>query len=496
MRSNQIATVAVLVWIFFQSQSVSAVTVQENVTDAVVKVFVHASQPNFFEPWQHVGVKQLSGSGCIIEGNRILTNAHVTSDHAFIEVKKSNDPKRYPAKVLALAHDSDLAILTVEDTTFFEGVTPLTLGDLPRLQDTVTVIGFPVGGDQLSITEGVVSRIDVRVYAHSKRKLLAVQIDAAINPGNSGGPVVKDGLLIGIAFQGLIEGENIGYIIPTPVISHFLEDLRDGAYDGFPQLGIHYNPIENKALKVHLKLNPETEGVLITHVDPISSAAGYLRDGDVITHLDGVPVAGDGTVAFRNQERVSFAYVLARRHMGENIPIKIVRQGEDLEIEVPLQPYNKVVPYPYTYDEPSYYIYGGIVFSVLSHDLLDAWPSQDYLPNTYMVLNYYTLGPGRGRLKERENIPLLLKVLPDDVNTGYHELQFDVVETVNGAQVKSFKELVIALETAEGPSVDIRTERFFRLVLNREAAKTANESILKKYRIPSAYSADVQEWLT
>ena len=78
--------------------------------------------------------------------------------------------------------------------------------------------GFPIGGERLSITEGVVSRIEMFSYAHSQRCLLGVQIDAAINDGNSGGPVLRGGQLAGIAFQALESGENIGYAIPVPVI--------------------------------------------------------------------------------------------------------------------------------------------------------------------------------------------------------------------------------------------------------------------------------------
>jgi S1-C subfamily serine protease len=67
----------------------------------------------------------------------------------------------------------------------------------------------------------VVSRIEVTSYAHGSTELLAVQIDAAINSGNSGGPVFnEEGSCVGIAFQSLAsaDAENIGYVIPTPVI--------------------------------------------------------------------------------------------------------------------------------------------------------------------------------------------------------------------------------------------------------------------------------------
>lgn len=105
------------------------------------------------------------------------------------KVKKRQSEKKYVASVIAVGHECDLAMLTVEDATFWEGLEPLKFGNIPELLEDVSVIGFPVGGDSLSITSGVVSRIEMQEYAQASAELLALQIDAAINPGNSGGPV-------------------------------------------------------------------------------------------------------------------------------------------------------------------------------------------------------------------------------------------------------------------------------------------------------------------
>jgi len=236
--------------------------------DAVVKVFVNSNSMDFYRPWQTKGNHGSTGSGCVIDGKYILTNAHVVTDQTFIQVRKESDPKKYTAQVKSIGHDCDLAILTVDDETFFEGITPLTFGELPLLQDKVSVIGFPQGGDKISITEGVISRVEIIPYTESNKKLLAFQIDAAINPGNSGGPVVKDGKIVGIAMQAMLSSQNIGYMIPTSIIHHFLTDLADGSYHGFPILGVEYLGTENEALRQFYQLKNSQNGVLITHVVP------------------------------------------------------------------------------------------------------------------------------------------------------------------------------------------------------------------------------------
>ena len=105
-------------------------------------------------------------------------------------LQRRGDDRKFLAKVLALGTECDIALLAVEEEeAFWEGVEPLSLGPLPALQDSVYVVGYPIGGDTISVTSGVVSRIEVTAYAHGATELLGVQIDAAINSGNSGGPV-------------------------------------------------------------------------------------------------------------------------------------------------------------------------------------------------------------------------------------------------------------------------------------------------------------------
>jgi S1-C subfamily serine protease len=159
----------------------------------------------------------------------ILTNAHVVSNQQRILITIHGSPEKYPAKVDYIAHDCDLAILSLEDFSDFEDFPVFSLGEIPVLESLVTVIGYPVGGERLSVTKGIVSRIDFQPYSHSRSDShLVVQIDAAINPGNSGGPVLQDGKVVGVAFQGLRQADNTGYIIPTPVVKRFLKDGERG----------------------------------------------------------------------------------------------------------------------------------------------------------------------------------------------------------------------------------------------------------------------------
>jgi S1-C subfamily serine protease len=120
------------------------------------------------------------------------------------------------------------------------------------MESTVSVYGYPIGGDRLSVTRGIVSRIDFQTYSHSgSDSHLTIQIDAAINPGNSGGPVMQNGKVVGVAFQGYSGdvAQNVGYMIAMPVARRFMKDVEDGKYDHYVDLALTYENLFNPAAR-------------------------------------------------------------------------------------------------------------------------------------------------------------------------------------------------------------------------------------------------------
>lgn len=465
-----------------------------NPQNAVVKIFVTSNHMDFYRPWQSVGNQSASGSGCVIAGNKILTNAHVVSDSTFTQVRKESDPRKYTAQVTAIGNDCDLAILTVNDPKFFEGITPFEFGGLPQLQDTVTVIGFPMGGDKLSITQGVVSRIEVNPYVESSKKLLAVQIDAPINPGNSGGPVIQNGKLVGVAMQIINESQNIGYMIPTPIIKHFLDDLTDGKYNEFPVMGIEFLNTENKALRKLYQIEDKQGGVLVTTITPYTSAEGILQEGDIILEIDRTPIGVDGTFEFRKNERLLLSHLISMKQIGQNVEVKICRNGKVVNLEVPLKPYVGLIPPPNFFKKPPYYIYGGLVFTVLSADLLRAW-GDDWWQKAPVDFMDYLVGKGRLNAERRKEIVVLLDILPDDINVGYYDYRNQAIAKVNGKTFGSMKDFITLLESSKGPYTIFQTEQGIKIVVDSANIDAITQTILQRNNIPRQYSDDVASWI-
>ncbi|XP_077226653.1 protease Do-like 10, mitochondrial isoform X2 [Tasmannia lanceolata] len=347
--------------------------------DSVVKVFAVLSSPNYFLPWQTKSPRETTGSGFVLQGRRILTNAHVVADHTFVLVRKHGSPTKYKANVQAIGHECDLAILIVENEEFWEGMHFLELGDIPFLQEGVAVVGYPQGGDTISVTKGVVSRVEPTQYVHGATNLMAIQIDAAINPGNSGGPAIMGDKVAGVAFQNLSGAENIGYIIPVPVINHFIIGVEEsGKYVGFCSLGLSCQPIENVQLREHFGMRPKMTGVLVSKINPLSDAHSVLKKDDIILAFDGVPIANDGTVPFRDRERITFDHLVSMKKPNETAKIRVLRDGAEHEFSITLQPLQALVPVHQFDKLPSFFIFAGLVFVPLTQPYLHEYGEDWY----------------------------------------------------------------------------------------------------------------------
>lgn len=462
------------------------------IKDAIVKIYTVADMPDYHNPWSMLGAFRAYGSGCVIDGKRILTNAHVVANETFIQARKHGDAKRYNAAVEHISHDADLAILTVEDETFFNGITPLEFGELPETQDEVTVYGFPMGGDSLSITKGILSRLEHTYYVHSSHFLFAGQIDAAINPGNSGGPVISNGKIVGVVMQAMKgDTENIGYMVPISVVEHFFTDLKDGRYDGFPSLGVSIQTMENPDMKRKYGLSDDQTGILVNRIYPGSPAEGILQRGDVVLSVEGYPIADDGTVEFRPKERTNAMYYIDRHQIGEQVSFEIFRETKIQTITLNLSKTRSaytVVP-PEQYEEiPRYFIYGGVVFTPLTKNLLTRYGT-NWMEN---APDYLVAELGKPITEKRQEVVLALKVLSAEVNQGYEDVFAWIINDVNGQTFKDFNEFYRLVMDSKDPYLVLRDEDFVELVLDREKAIAANREILATYRIEHDRSPDLR----
>jgi len=372
----------------------------------------------------------------------------------------------------------------------------LEFGDMPNLQESITVIGYPTGGDSISVTKGVVSRIEETYYSHGNFRLLAIQIDAAINPGNSGGPALMGTKVVGVCFETLINAENIGYIIPVHVILHFLQDIEkhSGNYTGFCDIGVQIQLMESENIRKAMGVKPEQTGVLINRIYALSDAYNVLKKDDVILEIDGISIGNDGTIPFRDHgERISFRYALINKFEGETVNLKILREKDEMmvSVKVILQHGLSLVPANQYDVMPSYFIFAGLVFQILTQPYLQQEWGKDWQQKGPVRFVEKALF-GAKDLADQE-VVILSQILAADINVTYQQYVPNVCTHFNNVPILNLRHLVEMVEANTQPFLrfDLESERV--IILDAKDAMTLSNSILESHNIPFAKSVNLRK---
>jgi S1-C subfamily serine protease len=438
------------------------------VENSVVKIFSTMRYPNPYQPWTKGQPSDATGTGVIIKGKRILTNAHMVNYASQIQIQANQAGDKISASVEFIAPGIDLAVLKLDDESFFDSHPALAMStNLPEIKDPVMVYGYPEGGNNLSITKGIVSRIEFVPYHYSVSGL-RIQVDAAINPGNSGGPVVVDDKMIGLAFSHLGDSDNISYIIPDEEIELFLQDIADGHYDGKPAIYDDLQTLENPALRKFLKLDKSVNGAVVHK--PLNPDADYpLKEWDVITHIGDVPVDDQGMVRLGDNLRIHFTYLVQKMARAGKVPLTIVRDGKEMTIQLPVLTKRPQVMPDLESVYPSYFICGSLVFTEVTKDFVRFLISGESSQRGISLLTA-SGSPLLKRLYEppafagERLVAVSAPFFPHPLVEGYSSEFAQVVKSVNGVPVKNLGHLVQLIRDSK--------DEFIVLAFDSNAAET------------------------
>lgn len=453
--------------------------------EGIVNIECNSLEVDYQTPWNPATPGGGSGTGFLIGPNLFMTNAHVVSDASRLNIRKVGDPTPYRARVKHIAHDCDLALLElVKPARAFENVKPLAISDqVPKLDTTVKVVGFPIGGERISVTRGVVSRVDYQEYSHSGvDQHLAIQIDAAINPGNSGGPVLQGTEVIGVAFQGYSGdvAQNTGYMIPTPVMRRFIKDVEDGKYDRYVDLSIAHFELLNPAQRAALKVPEEDVGVLVSHVDEDGSCGGVIHPGDVLLAIEGHPIESNGTIDI-DGEQMEMAEAVERKFAGDKLKLRVWCDGKIREQEITLKNTGHYLMQANKYEQrPQYVLFAGLVFQPMDSPLMGAVNAGNLRTRYYF--QYFSQD---ALYKDRPQPVVFTSVLPDSINAYTREYAGHLVDEINGVKIQRLKDVDEALKKEPaGGFITIKLMGEGRpIVLDAKEAVEGQKRILEKYNV-------------
>ncbi len=474
----------------------AVVTGSSSIENSVVKIFSTARYPDPYQPWTKQSPEDITGSGVVIEGRRILTNAHVVSYANQVQIQANQAGDKISATVEFIAPGIDLAVLKLDDEKFFDTHPPLARAKkLPGIKDTVMTYGYPEGGNSLSITKGIVSRVEFSAYNFPVLGL-RIQIDAAINPGNSGGPAVVGDTMIGLTFSRLNEADNIGYIIPSEEIELFLQDIADGHYDGKPAMHDTLQTLESPALRSFLKLPANAEGIVV-HKPYKSDEAYPLKEWDVITKIGDTPLDDEGMVKLGDDLRVHFEYLV--QHIATNgvVPLTVIRAGAEQKVSLPVSvDYPRLIP-DLNGAYPSYFIYGPLVFSAATDEYLGGLLRTKY--GTSVAARLSAAGnPLIERMSDRPAFPgeglvvISSPFFPHKLAQGYSNPRAEVVKTINGVPVKNLNHLVEILRDSKDEFIRVECNNRYgeTMIFPRAAMVAATDEILTDNGVRAQGSPD------
>ena len=278
-------------------------------------------------------VQQNIGSGFIVSSDGlIITNRHVVGDTEASYTVFTNDKKEH--KVASIFRDplNDLAILKINA----KNLNPLELGDSSKLKlgQIAITIGTPLGEFANTVTSGIISGLGRGITAgspyeaHVEKLDNVIQTDAAISPGNSGGPLLNSsGLVIGVNTALAAEGQNIGFAIPSNVVSELIGDFqkRGGTFER-PILGVRYSIIDQETAKAENLV----QGAYVASVIEGSSAdeAG-IQEEDIIISIDGEKIS--------DKNQGSLAKIILDKKIGERVTIVLYRDGKTITVQAILK---------------------------------------------------------------------------------------------------------------------------------------------------------------
>lgn len=419
------------------------------------------------------------GTGMIISGNKILTNAHVVSNSSYLKVKHFNSTKFYKAEVQYLGFDCDLAILKVEEDEFFSNVEPLEISEVsPALGSNLLILGYPGGDENITLENGNVSRVERVRYSFSGldyRK--AIRVNANIIPGYSGGPAIQNGKVVGITFQVSQSQGNVAYLIPPEIVNHFLKDIEDGTYHGFPFPGFSFQNGHSASLKSYLKIPEGLNGILINTIYPDSSFSDLLQPEDFVYKIDNSYLNGDGGIM--DEIGGFIGDLIEEKFIGDHIKLFFYRNGKNYKVEGTL----KHVPTLDIYrqqNKSSSFLSGGFLFQPVNRAL--AGGDSKRLESSLRYHYSYYIQDELYRFTDRDI--LLSGIYPDPLNSKYASYRYKILESINDRTPSDLEDFKSLWKKFYGGTISLKFRGVnLPIILDQDTIDKINIRIKKRFDV-------------
>jgi hypothetical protein len=292
-------------------------------------------------------------------------------------------------------------------------------------------------------------------------------------------PVVKGGKLAALLLR--YDSKNqVATLLPAPIIAHFLKDVADGKYDGFPSLGIEFQVTLDEQFREYLGLKDNAPGVFISKVmKGGSSDQAGVKPGDILTSINGFSIDSRGDYQDPQFGAVSASHLVrGKSFVGDDVEMKVIRDGKEVVLQSKLtrkQPDDYLVR-PYLFDKgPKYVLSGGVLFQELTSAYLNSFGAEQR-GGALLRLQRIATNPDEFEKEGRKKVVFIGAVLPTTSTQGYERMSGQVVEEVNGKKITELADVAAALKEPKD-GLHILKLREFPFILHLDALRVERDNM-------------------
>ncbi|MCX6858121.1 MAG: PDZ domain-containing protein [Verrucomicrobia bacterium] len=453
-------------------------------TSSLLKVNVTYQSYNLQIPWQKETSSGRRGLGVVLPNNRVLVTAQMVADATYIELELPDSGQKITAKVQAVDYEANLAVLApnspAKEKAFFSNLIGMEVDTSARIGDALSVWQTGRVGE-LIVTPMRISKVMTQGYVVENAAFLVYEATGIIrSEANSFTlPIVKGGKLAALLLR--YDSKNqVATLLPAPIIDHFLKDVTDGKYDGFPSLGVEFQITLDEQFREYLGLKGDAPGVFINNVMKGGSAdkAG-VKKGDIMISINGSSIDSRGDYQDPQFGALSVSHIVrGRSFIGDDVEIRVIREGKEIVLKSQLTRKNveDYLVLPYLFDKgPKYVLSGGLLFQELTRSYLNSFGNEQQ-GGPILRLQRIANTPDEFEKDGRKKIVFLSAILPTSSTQGYERMNGQVVEEVNGKKITEIADVAAALKEPKD-GLHIVKLREFPFILHLDALKVEKDNL-------------------
>ena len=432
--------------IFLYGAYSNPVFAKENEEKGLVNVRVTFQEYDLAEPWIKKPEKTQLGGAMVVGSGLLLTTADMVRDATLIEVRKFGRYPDFIAKVVLIDYELDLALLIVEDKSFWDDLKPLRFADKPPSTGDFVINRWRYNG---RFEQGRGEIIEIRVGTSRFGSLELPLLRGSTNMSGLGWAEVltANGEIIGLVTS---HGKQGLTATLSPVLELFIKAAKKEEYKGLANRGFAWQRLDHPALRESLKLNGDT-GILVRGLLSGGTGSKELKSGDILLSIGGYKIDPEGLINHKVFGSILFG-VAINESLEEKIDAEIIRNSKKESIQLQRKAFspNDYRVHPYLFDKPiNFIMFGGLVIQELSLSYLRLWgnewetkaPARLVIEQDLAFIHKNNGGDGK--------VLIVTNQLPDPANLGYETTENGILAQVNGLSVTTLEQFRNALKTPD-----------------------------------------------